>query len=363
MSASPTISVVIPAFNAEDYIERTLQSALNQTYKNIEVIVIDDGSTDSTLAIAEASADKDLRVRVFSVPNGGVAWARNHGIQRATGTFVAFLDADDLWHPTKLACQLAALTSGEGAAAAAVYTRMRIIDWEDRVIRNGGGFIAGRHTLPHHLYTRPVGNGSSLLVRRKVAEEVNGFDPSLLARGIGGCEDLDFELKIAARHPMVGLHAFLVGYRSHAANMSTQRLRLAASVLAVIDHHLQCHPELPSWAVRKISASTLEVALQNIAGMRRPDIFAKQALRLCRVDPYRGLTFGTRFLARKVVRPALAFVRPSAGGKRPHFYDLQPHVDGGSEGRSLRARDLRVLERLDRLDFQGSWSQPGDRSL
>jgi glycosyltransferase involved in cell wall biosynthesis len=103
MEKQPLTSVVIPAYNAELFLERTLRSALRQTHSNLEVIVVDDGSTDKTRAIAAAAATTDDRVRIISVPNGGVAKARNIGIAEANGEFVAFLDADDLWHPTKIA--------------------------------------------------------------------------------------------------------------------------------------------------------------------------------------------------------------------------------------------------------------------
>ena len=91
MKKQPLTSVVIPAYNAELFLERTLRSALGQTHSNLEVIVVDDGSTDKTRVIAEAAAAADDRVRILSVPNGGVAKARNIGIAEANGEFVAFL--------------------------------------------------------------------------------------------------------------------------------------------------------------------------------------------------------------------------------------------------------------------------------
>ena len=350
MSATPVTSIVIPAFNAEEYLERTLCSALAQTLRDIEVIVIDDGSTDGTEWIAKKIASEDSRVKVISVANGGVARARNLGIENAKGQFIAFLDADDLWHPSKLENQVSALTVGEGTSAAAAYTRMRIIDWEDRVIRNGGGVVRSGRTLAHHMFARPVGNGSSMMVRREVAHEVGGFDPSQLDRGIGGCEDLDFELKIAARYPMIGIRRYLVGYRSHPANMSSDSLTLARSVLSTMEYHLKLHPELPSWAVRKIRASTIESALQNIAGMSRWNLFVAELLRLQTIDIRRGLLYGARFLGRKIVRPILRAETSDATSVRPFFYELNPDLDEALPGRPPRASDLRVMRRLAEVD-------------
>jgi glycosyltransferase involved in cell wall biosynthesis len=114
MKTQALTSVVIPAYNAERFLERTMLSVLRQTYNNLEVIVIDDGSTDKTRLIAEAGATGDSRVRIISVPNGGVAKARNIGIQEANGEYVAFVDADDLWHPTKIDRQVTAMSLRNG---------------------------------------------------------------------------------------------------------------------------------------------------------------------------------------------------------------------------------------------------------
>src|SRR6478672_8921000 len=103
------ISVVIPVRNGERVIGRTLQSVLNQSCRNIEVIIVDDGSTDSTLAIVKQLAARDPRVHYYSGPQAGVAAARNCGIAQARGEFIAPVDADDLWHRDKLLLQLNAL--------------------------------------------------------------------------------------------------------------------------------------------------------------------------------------------------------------------------------------------------------------
>ncbi|MBR2195065.1 MAG: glycosyltransferase family 2 protein [Salinivirgaceae bacterium] len=98
------VSVVIPAYNAERTIKSTLDSILGQTYNNVEVLVIDDGSTDSTSIIVKSYSD--TRIRLINKPNGGVSSARNLGIKSALGEYVAFCDSDDVWHPQKLEKQL-----------------------------------------------------------------------------------------------------------------------------------------------------------------------------------------------------------------------------------------------------------------
>lgn len=93
------VSIIIPAYNAEAFIERAVLSALRQTYSKIEVIVVDDGSKDATKTITEAIAAKDHRVKLISVENGGVSRARNIGMDNATGEYIMFLDADDELYP------------------------------------------------------------------------------------------------------------------------------------------------------------------------------------------------------------------------------------------------------------------------
>jgi glycosyltransferase involved in cell wall biosynthesis len=89
------ISIVVPVYNSEKYLEKCLVSLINQTYKNIEIIVINDGSTDGSLDIAKQLAKRDSRVKVYSKKNGGLSSARNHGIEKASGEYIGFVDSDD----------------------------------------------------------------------------------------------------------------------------------------------------------------------------------------------------------------------------------------------------------------------------
>ncbi len=101
------VSVVIPLYNAEKYIEETMQSILNQTYQNIEIIVVDDGSKDqSPTIVKELQRKHPEKVRYIHQKNQGVSVARNTGIEHANGEYVAFLDSDDLWHPSKIEKQV-----------------------------------------------------------------------------------------------------------------------------------------------------------------------------------------------------------------------------------------------------------------
>jgi glycosyltransferase involved in cell wall biosynthesis len=103
------VSVIIPAYNEAATVERTISSVLNQTYSDLEVLVVDDGSTDQTAALVQSMVDVDHRIRLLQKPNGGLASARNNGIAHAGGEFIAPIDADDLWHPEKIRKQMAVM--------------------------------------------------------------------------------------------------------------------------------------------------------------------------------------------------------------------------------------------------------------
>ncbi len=103
------VSVIVPSYNASRYISETLESVLSQTYRNFEVIVVDDGSKDNTPDIVADYARRDSRIRLVNQPNSGCGAARNRGIAEASGEFIAPLDADDVWYPQKLEKQVASL--------------------------------------------------------------------------------------------------------------------------------------------------------------------------------------------------------------------------------------------------------------
>ena len=95
MNKQPLISVIIPVYNLENYIEKCLDSVLSQTYKNLEILVVDDGSTDSSPSICDKYSQSDSRIQVFHIDNGGAAHARNTALEKMTGEFVTFVDGDD----------------------------------------------------------------------------------------------------------------------------------------------------------------------------------------------------------------------------------------------------------------------------
>jgi glycosyltransferase involved in cell wall biosynthesis len=231
----PGVTAVIPAYNMEAFVGRTLASALGQTYPHLEIIVVDDGSTDRTRAIVEKMAAGDPRVRVVSVENGGLAAARNLGTHLSTTPYVAYLDADDLWHSEKIARQIAALSvHGHESEWAGCYALSRFIDLADRVLDNGPSADARGDFFEQHLYRNHLGNGSCLLVRRDAVLAIGGFDPEHALRGLGG-EDYDFQLRLLRRYKLEVVRQFLVGYRVYRGQMSDAPTRMARARLMTIE--------------------------------------------------------------------------------------------------------------------------------
>ncbi|MBY2951899.1 glycosyltransferase family 2 protein [Rhizobium leguminosarum] len=283
-SDRPLVSVVIPAFNASTYIERTLRSAVRQTYDALEIIVVNDGSMDHTAKVVEQIAASDSRIRLLSTPNRGVAAARNTGIEASSGRFVAFLDADDLWHPTKIEKQVNALNRLPSHWAA-VYTLHYIINEDDEIVRPGSSDVARGYIYARHLNVKYVGNGSALLVRRDVALAIGGFDGSYAAAGIGGCEDLDFELKLAAPYFIEVVPERLVGYRKHPGSMSSDHLRMGKSALEVVRRSLAANPQLPRYAIGSAIDATQKYAFWEFRQARRTCLSLVTIGAILRSDP------------------------------------------------------------------------------
>jgi glycosyltransferase involved in cell wall biosynthesis len=233
VSREPLVSVVIPAYNAEAFIGATLDSALQQTHRAIEVIVVDDGSSDGTAALVEAYARRDSRVRLVRQQNAGVAAARNRGIADARGDFVAPLDADDLWEPTKIERQVARMLEA-GSDVGIVYCWWLLIDRDGAILDSSPQWQVEGRAVDALLQVNFAGNASVPLFRRQALVEVGGYDASLRARGAQGFEDWDVALKVAEQWNVAVVPAVLVGYRRQDSGMSASTDRMWRSYELVI---------------------------------------------------------------------------------------------------------------------------------
>lgn len=188
---APTVSVVMPAYNAAGFVRRAVDSVLAQTWADLELLVVDDGSTDGTQGVLASYGDK---LHLLAQPNAGPAAARNHGLQRTRGEYVAFLDADDHWHPRKLERQLQLMQSRPELGFCSTATK---------VVSESGAAVGdwpcgiGNDRLPDVLFVRSAaisGSTSGVLARRTLLLEAGGFDESLR-----GFEDPDLWIRLSAR--------------------------------------------------------------------------------------------------------------------------------------------------------------------
>lgn len=189
-TTAPTVSVVIPAYNAAWCVRTAIDSVLAQDWRDFELIVVDDGSTDDTAAVLASYGE---RLRVVAQPNGGLSSARNAGIHAATGELVAFLDADDAWLPAKLARQVELMRSrpalGFSSCAA------RVVDPDGRLL-NVWSCAGWEGPFLVHLFganADVAGSGSAVIARRTLFDQVGGFDESLRS-----LEDIDMWMRLAA---------------------------------------------------------------------------------------------------------------------------------------------------------------------
>jgi len=232
----PFVTVVIPAYNAEATIRETINSVLNQTLNNFELFVIDDGSTDATRAIVAEFADP--RVHGFSFDHAGPSSARNRGIERASGEFVAFLDADDLWLPDKLLDQTKILL--QQPKTALVYSWTDCIDEGGRFLRHGSHVRAEGKVYEQLLSRNFIDNGSAPMVRRCAFEEVGPFDENYRAG-----EDWDMWLRLAHRYPFSFVPSVQVLYRVHGNSLVSKVEQQLECVIAVLHKGLERLPATP----------------------------------------------------------------------------------------------------------------------
>jgi glycosyltransferase involved in cell wall biosynthesis len=225
MTSGPLVSIILPVYNGERYIGSTLDSALGQTYRNIEIILVNDGSRDGTPAIVERRAVDDSRIRVIHQTNRGVAAARNRALAEARGEFVAPLDADDLWDPAKIARQVARMIEA-GKNTGLIYTWWVWIDATGAVLDCSPRWRIEGDASDTLLKVNYTGNASVPLYRRRWLEQVGGYDETMRERDAHGCEDWDVALKVAEQSRVAVVPSLLVGYRRCRHSMSARTDRM-----------------------------------------------------------------------------------------------------------------------------------------
>lgn len=222
------VTTIIPAYNAADFIREAVDSALAQTHTDHEIIVVDDGSKDNTGSILATYGD---RIRVLKQTNAGHVAARNNAAKMASSEWLAFLDADDAWLPSKLEKQLAIARGDVGM----VYTDRKNFGATERVSeRASSQTVLWDGDLFEKLLLGNFVTVSSVIIRKDWFEQLGGFDPTLLV-----CEDWDLWLRFSAQGGMAGVvHEPLTCYRWHGASMTNNQTRMCEGRLKVLERAL-----------------------------------------------------------------------------------------------------------------------------
>jgi glycosyltransferase involved in cell wall biosynthesis len=324
----PLVSVIVTAYNHEQYIADTIQSVLGQTFRDYEVIVVDDGSTDGTAEQVAAFTD---RVRYLRQENQGVAGSRNTGIRAARGQLLTFLDGDDLWEPEKLA---------EHVAAAGDHPRSGVIV-VDGVQFSGAAILheslfppevvtllGGRESVTLRCYERLlrgnlISSTSQVLIPRGVLDEVGLSDTRLPVSS-----DWDLYIRIAAAHEITFVRKRLVRWRyletSASGPQQLRPLRWAVDHIAILKKHRRCARSEHRPLIRELlRAKTAETADQTYWYGRQSDpVWARRhLLTLLRQHPFSPVLVAfllASYLPRPLVRLVGRTLRATMrGASRP----------------------------------------------
>ena len=235
-SSDVSVTVVVPSFNAERYLEEALTSLYAQTYQDFEVVIVDDGSTDATAELAKRFVDD--RTRLVAKENGGCASARNAGVAEARGRYISFLDSDDYWAPEFLARAVGFLERNPDVCM--VFSLLTVVDEEG----TSSGLLKShgrkRYQFADLVMENPIGSGSCSLIRREVLDAMAPFNESLPASS-----DCDMWLRMAHSYPfgIACLPAPLSFYRRHSAQITADWRRMAAAYNLVIAEARALDPE------------------------------------------------------------------------------------------------------------------------
>jgi len=235
----PKVSVIIPVYNGQEFIAATLETVFSQTFTDFEVIVVNDGSTDETVAVLQNFREK---ITLMENSHRGPGSSRNLGLQASSGSLIAFLDADDLWLPQKLDRQVA--VANLHPEFGIITTDMSRFDASGITERSSGalkgtmrsGYVLEEILLDNWIWT------SCAMVRRECFEKVGNFDDQSIAIGR---DDWNMWVRIAVHYPVFYLNEILVHYRVHARSFSHQdHDKLLAGWLAELDRLEESVPQL-----------------------------------------------------------------------------------------------------------------------
>lgn len=243
------VSAIVAVYGVEKYIGATVQSVLDQTYQNWELLIVDDGSPDRSIEISQQF--KDPRIKIIRQPNRGANAARNNGIRHAQGDYLAFLDGDDIWLPEKLEKHVAHLDNSPSVGLS--FSRSAFIDEEGQPLGIYQMPKLKDITIPDLICRNPIGNGSAAVIRREVFEAIK-YQDNLYGtiedfywdERLQGSQDLDcwFRIAIQANCQIEGIPEALTLYRVNSGGISANLLKKQDSWEQVIEKTRSYAPEI-----------------------------------------------------------------------------------------------------------------------
>lgn len=273
----PSVSVIMPVYNSAATVAESLRSVLNQTYADLEILIVDDGATDDSMAICQQFSDP--RIQIIHQQNRGLAGARNTGIRHAQGDYLAFLDSDDLWLPEKIELHLRHLDRSPQVGVS--FCRSSFIDDQGQPL---GIYQMPKLTdiTPEYLFCRnPIGNGSAVVIRRAVLDQIR-FEENLYGTvedfyfddRFRQSEDIECWLRIALQtHWQIeGIPEALTLYRVNAGGLSANILKQYETWERILVKTQTYNPEFVQRWGNKARAYQLRYLARRATRLRSPDI-------------------------------------------------------------------------------------------
>ena len=247
----PLVSIITPVYNGEQYLSEAIESALAQTYKYFELLIVNDGSTDNSASIIKPFL-KDSRVIYIEQKNAGVAAARNTAIKQARGKYIGFLDQDDLWLSNKLEVQIVSLEQNESVAL--VHSKLDCIDMQSNKIDYDWDTEVSGYCFDTIFKKNRIAV-LTVLIRKTIIDEIGLFNEQL-----SGTDDYEMWLRVTLKYPISYIDQSLAFYRFHDNNISKNSFKMTILELKTINTILSDHSE----ALNQITRPNVKTRLYEL---------------------------------------------------------------------------------------------------
>lgn len=286
---SELVSVVVAMYNSSEFIGNTINCLISQTYDPVEIILVDDGSIDGTFALVQSLTSATKNIYCYRKENGGVASARNYGIKRASGRYIAFCDHDDLWSQQKLSHQIPLFD--EDAYVGLIYSPVRFIDKQGRIHRDRVPDTAYEGDVLEQLLCRNFIPFSSVVIRKSCFDLLGGFRED---RQMHGSDDRNMWIRLATQFKVRCCPEVLVDIVKHGQNYSDQEAKMLEAGLRCLDDIWTSFTELKEWNIRLFWKSYGQIYRDYGVSFFTQGDYGKARscmIAAARVEPWRTVTY------------------------------------------------------------------------